>query len=81
MEKWKIVGFREVNFTDNDGRSVNGWKLYLAREPENRNIFGLETHTLFISKAYVDFTPEENVMVMINYNRYGKVSSIVPVEA
>lgn len=80
MEKWKVVGFRSVDFKDNNGQQVTGYKLYLARQPENKNIFGLETHSLFISKAYVDFVPVENQMVNISYNRYGKVASITPCE-
>ena len=80
MEVWKVVGFRNVDFKDSNGRQITGYRLYLARQPENRNIFGLETHALFFSKENVDYKPQENQMVRINYNRYGKVSSIVPEE-
>ena len=79
MEKWKVVGYRSVDFKDERGNQVTGYKLYLARQPENSNVFGLETHSLFISKAYVDYVPKENEMVVISYNRYGKVASIAPV--
>ena len=79
MEKWKVVGFRNVDFKDSQGVQVSGYRLYLAREPEVKNIFGLETHALFINKASVDYVPVENQMIVINYNRYGKVSSISPV--
>lgn len=80
MEKWKVVGFRNVDFKDSEGRQVTGYRLFLAREPENKNIFGLETCALFVSKANVDYVPVENQMVIIGYNRYGKVSSVVPAE-
>lgn len=80
MEVWKVVGFRNVDFKDSQGQQVTGYRLYLARQPESKNIFGLETHALFISKAHVDYIPQENQMIRINYNRYGKVSSIVPAE-
>lgn len=78
MEKWKVVGYRSVDIKDERGH-VSGYKIYLARQPESHNIFGLETHSLFISKAYVDYVPKENEMVVISYNRYGKVASISPV--
>lgn len=78
MEKWKVVGYRAVDFTDNQNRQVSGYKLYLARQPENKSIFGLETSTLFISKAVCDYVPKENEMVMVAYNRYGKVASVTP---
>lgn len=80
MEKWKVVGYRAVDFKDQSGAQVNGYKLYLARQPESKNIFGLEVHSLFISRAYVDYVPKENQMVGISYNRYGKVADIVPCE-
>lgn len=80
MEVWKVVGFRNVDFKDSQGQQVTGYRLYLARQPEKDNIFGLETHALFISKQHVDYVPQENQMIRINYNRYGKVSSIVPAE-
>lgn len=81
MEKWKVVGYRKVDFKDDQGRQVTGSKLYLARQPDNSNIVGLETQSLFISRAYVDYVPQENETVMISYNRYGKVASIVPCDA
>lgn len=80
MDVWKVVGYRNVDFKDSNGKQVTGYKLYLARQPEAQNIFGLETHSLFISREYVDYTPIENQMVTIYYNRYGKVASICPYE-
>lgn len=81
MEKWKVVGYRSVDFKDDRGNQVSGYKLYLARQPETQNIFGLETQSLFISKAYVDYVPKENDMVVISFNRYGKVASIASCDA
>ncbi len=76
MEKWKVVGWRNVNFKDpSRGNQVNGISLFLAR-PGEGNVVGLETQKLFISSEYVDYTPVENQMIGINYNRYGKVQSI-----
>lgn len=79
MEVWKVVGFRKCNFKGNDGADVRGTKLYLARQPENEHIVGLETLSLFISGG-VDYEPAENEMVQISYNRYGKVASVTPCE-
>lgn len=80
MEKWKIVGYRIVNFKAEDGKMVDGYNLYLAREPQTTAIVGLEVCKLFVSKAYCDYVPQENQMVTITYNRYGKVASVVPCE-
>lgn len=79
MEKWKIIGFRKVSFTDKDGIIVNGYSLFVAREPlPNSNIVGLEGMKIFINSLYVDYVPVEGQMVYINYNRYGRIESISP---
>ena len=36
MEIWKVVGYREVDFTDNNGTKVAGYKLYLDRSTQNK---------------------------------------------
>lgn len=75
MEIWKVVGYRLVNFTDDNGRAVKGTSLFLAREPVNKNIVGLEVSKLFVG-ASIDYVPKENEMVEIAFNRYGKVTSV-----
>lgn len=80
MEKWKIVGYRKVNFTDSQGRNVNGYSLFLARPAQSSDVIGLEVQKIFISSVYVNYIPQENQIVSIAFNRYGKVSSIVPEE-
>lgn len=77
MEKWKVVGWRDVDFKDQrTGNQVTGISLFLAREPEDKKVHGLEVQKLFISDEYVDYDPVENQMIGINFNRYGKVQSI-----
>lgn len=77
MEKWKVVGWRDVDFKDQQsGKQVTGITLFLAREPEDKKIHGLEVQKIFVSSEYVNYKPVENQMIGINYNRYGKVSSI-----
>ena len=76
MEKWKVVGWRDVDFKDqSSGKQVAGTSLFLAR-PGEGNIHGLEVQKLFISREYVNYVPVENQMIGINFNRYGKVQSI-----
>ena len=76
MEKWKVVGWRNVDFTDPQGRHVSGYSLFLARPAQSPDITGLEVQKIFISKQYVAYDPVENQMIGINFNRYGKVQSI-----
>lgn len=77
MEKWKVVGYRSVNFKDqNTGKQVSGYSMFLARKPETPDIVGLEMQKIFISSDYVNYIPVENQMIGLSYNRYGKVQSI-----
>lgn len=79
MEKWKVIGFKKVSFKDKEGIFVNGYSLFVAREPlANSNIVGLEAMKIFINSQYVDYNPVEGQMVYINYNRYGRIESISP---
>ena len=75
MEIWKVVGYRLVNFMDANGRPVKGTSLFLAREPVNKNIVGLEVCKVFVGDS-ITYVPKENEMVEIVYNRYGKVASV-----
>ena len=77
MEKWKIVGYRRIDFTGRDGKAVDGYNLYLAREPISERIVGLEVMKLFICRQYIDYEPKVNEIVSICYNRFGHVESIV----
>ena len=80
MEKWKVVGYRKVEFTDPQGRHVSGYSLFLARPAQNVDVVGLEVQKIFISSEYVDYTPVENQLINIAFNRYGKVASVTPCE-
>lgn len=76
MEKWKVVGFRKVDFKDQEGRPVKGYTLFLARQSDDQNIVGLEVQKIFISSDRVPYTPVENETIGISYNRYGKIQDI-----
>lgn len=76
MEQWKVVGYRKVDFKDQEGRSVKGYSLFLAREPEDPGITGLEVQKVYISSDRVPYAPVENQLIGLNYNRYGKIQSI-----
>lgn len=76
MEKWKVVGYRKVDFKDQDGRSVKGYTLFLARNTEDSSITGLEVQKIFISSERVAYAPAENDYIGLSYNRYGKIQDI-----
>lgn len=77
MDTAKVIGFRKVDFTDEKTKQkVEGYTLYLIRQPESDAVIGTICEKLFISSRYVDYVPALNDDVVIRYNRYGKVSSI-----
>lgn len=76
METWKVVGFRKVDFKDQEGKSVKGYTLFLARNPETPDIVGLECQKVFISSDRIPYCPAENDFIGITYNRYGKIQDI-----
>ena len=77
MEKWNVVGYREVNFKDQrTNRDVIGFTLFLERQPETDKIRGVECLKIFISGDYVDYEPVGGEQIGIRFTRYGKVQSI-----
>lgn len=77
MEKWHVVGYREVNFKDaRTNKDVVGYTLFLERESEDKKIHGIEVQKIFISADYVDYEPAVGDDIGILFNRYGKVNSI-----
>ena len=80
MEKWKVVGFRKVDFKDQNGQQIKGYTLFLARDPEDDKVTGLEVQKVFISSDRVPYTPAEGDFIGITYNRYGKIQDIQVME-
>lgn len=77
MEIYEVVGFRRVHFTDTkQNKEIDGYTLFLQREPEDDQIVGLECAKQFIASEYVAYTPQVGDRIQLIYNRYGKISSI-----
>lgn len=77
----KIVGIREVQFTDKDsGREISGTSYYYTMEENSVSLEGVSTGKFFVSADYADrltYTPKLEDEVQLTYNRYGKVADIV----
>jgi len=76
----KILGFENVKFNFNDGRTVQGVYVYLHDDgaPKER-VTGMRTERVFLSDAKCgacNFVPKVGDRVKILYNRYGKVDEI-----
>lgn len=80
-----IVGVREKSFSvDNDGnkRVIHGFQVFCT-DDSNRNVDGLSTTDFFLSDTVCgrsSFTPYVGASIeTVNYNRFGRISSVVPV--
>lgn len=77
MEKWEVIGYRPVDFTDNSGKRVVGCKLYLARPAESDKAVGKETISVFFNGDQIKYSPVLGEEITLCWNRYGKLSDIV----
>lgn len=78
METIMIVGMREVDFTDKDGRSVHGWSFYFTME--DSKVIGVMAGKVFVSAdklAFFSHSPSVGDTVRVMYNRFGKPEDFV----
>lgn len=80
-----IVGVREKSFSvDNDGnkRVIHGFQVFCT-DDSNRKVDGLSTIDFFLSDSVCErssFTPYVGASIeSLNYNRFGRIKSVVPV--
>lgn len=80
MEKIEIVGTRKVDFTDDNGRKVNGLSIYYVMDDDNTN--GKMAGKLFLSDrrcSDVKHMPAPGDIVWVSYDRYGRPVDFTPV--
>lgn len=76
----KIVGIRNVDFTAQDGNRIVGVSLYCSYGI-TKNGAGCAVDKIFVSEnklREVMYLPEVGDDIVVNYNRFGKVESISP---
>ena len=71
----KLVGVQSINFTNNNGESINGTNIFCAFKDEN--VEGLRTEKFFI-KAGIEFPKDAklNDTLDIAFHMKGKVEMI-----
>lgn len=77
----KVIGFRNVDFTGQDGRPVRGLSLYLS-QPITKNGCGEAAEKVFLAERIVNSmaaVPELGEEVEPVYNKFGKVVEVRPV--
>lgn len=82
---FSIVGVREKSFSvDNSGqkRVIHGYQVFCT-DDSNCKVDGLSTAVFFLSDSVCErssFTPYVGACIeTVNYNRFGRISSVVPV--
>lgn len=82
MEKIKIVGIRDVDFTDKNGRQVTGVSLYYLYHHDR--VRGEAADKVFVPSGRFqnfDYVPQLGDEVYAHYDRFGKVSEFTPVKS
>lgn len=80
MEKMQIVGIRELNFKDDNGRQVEGTSLYYLMD-DDRTI-GKMAGKVFVSaqrRSSMSYFPTPGAEVVVNYDRYGRPVEFSPI--
>lgn len=86
MDCVRIIGSRHYSFKGEDGRQVEGYICYFVFNSTSSRIYGYGVdHFNLRPELYRDFGISRLIdsqdSVNIYYNKYGKVSSIVSVNA
>ena len=72
-----LVGFKPVTYTFKDGRSVDGFRLFVMVQDDKA--VGTACDNLFISQQRlggINLNDTLEHKVRVNYNKYGKVQSL-----
>lgn len=73
MEIIEVVGWRRVNFTDDKGKTIDGYSIYFTME--SSNVEGKMAGKMFISidrYQKLNYFPKPGDVVAVQYDRYGK---------
>lgn len=81
MELIEVVGIRNVDFTDKEGKSVSGTSVYYLIDADGME--GRVSGKLFVNpqrRKNMSFFPHVGDTVFVNYDRYGKPVEFSPVK-
>lgn len=82
MSKMKVLGYREVNFSDSKtGRPIVGVSVFVSHE--ERNVVGDMAEKLFFGQQILSecgYAPAVNDVINVQYNKYGKPDLIQKVK-
>lgn len=77
----KVIGRRKVSFKAQDGSQIEGLSLFCAY-PITKDGDGVGVEKIFLSAnklSQLDFMPELDDEINVQYNRFGKVDTITQI--
>lgn len=72
----RIVGYRNVDFTDEHGHKISGYTLYYVQDTDDDDVAGQIAGKQFISSSRCDYIPVVGDAVIFRYNKYGKIGAV-----
>ena len=76
---YEVLGFRDVNFTDDSGRQVKGISLFARTPSVDSGWHGHQVDKFFINNEQLQlmgFQPVEGMLFTPTFNRYGKICAV-----
>lgn len=72
----KVIGYERKMLNFNDGRSVDGYFMYLS-DDSRRSITGVMTERIYLSlNRACGYSPALGDEIKVFYNKFGKVDSV-----
>ncbi len=80
-DKFTVVGIEHRSYVSKKtGKDVEGYNLYLTQEADDKNLIGVRCFSQWLSPDLYSDEIEVGSVVVLNYNRFGRVSSVIVVE-
>lgn len=78
-EKFVVFACRELDFTDESGKKIQGLSIYMGQPTTEKGWKGMSCEKFFIRKdspAYPMHFPVSGSEIVVEFNRFGKITSI-----
>lgn len=81
IDKFTVVGIEHRSYVSKKtGKNVDGYNLYLTQEVDDKNVLGVRCYSQWLSPELYSDELEVGSVVVLSYNRFGRVSSVIVVE-
>lgn len=81
IDMYTVVGIEHRSYlSKKTGKDVEGYNLYLTQEVDDKNLVGVRCFSQWLSPDLYSDDIQVGSGVVLNYNRFGRVSSIIVAE-